>query len=395
LADLNGIASHQRTAFQARLKNLHRLGFPQGIGQGRGKAIIYGARELLLMAVAVELAQVGLTPERIIEVIQDDEYPLWMAVHMAASALHHRPQVFREGFSYEWADQEDTDPTPFFLFLDPSTLAPWNDDGEDRASGSFSFGGLGVVRENLARWTTGPSRRLALINVTALVGYIAAYLGGPDGALAIVKEIDAVADGWIRRDDFELDDWLLAIAKPAMLEAAANPQPFVKDGKRTIARLSDVVDLSLPYVHLGPSRHKTLPDMLIRLPGQRELIVDGRMGLLADIPQESIYARVDELAEQPFRTMASDRTNYQVMFVGDDWFLSAAAAHDKDIFEDALSKGVVIATPSALKAMMQKIAELWKDWAAGSPERRAEWDALAGEEWPHEGSASVGDDQEA
>ena len=87
LADINGIPSHQRTAFQARLKNFHRLGFPEGIGKGRGKAVIYTPRELLLMAVAVELTQLGLTPERVIEVIADDELPVWQSVSMAAGAI--------------------------------------------------------------------------------------------------------------------------------------------------------------------------------------------------------------------------------------------------------------------------------------------------------------------
>src|SRR5438445_6962362 len=97
LADLNGIPSHQRTAFQARLKNFHRLDFPEGVGQGRGKAVIYTARELILMAVAVELTQLGLTPERVIEVITDDEYPVWMCVSMAASSIKARPEVFNPG----------------------------------------------------------------------------------------------------------------------------------------------------------------------------------------------------------------------------------------------------------------------------------------------------------
>lgn len=51
-------------AFRARLKHLQRLGFPSGINTGKGKAAQYGWRELFLQFVALELIELGLTPER-------------------------------------------------------------------------------------------------------------------------------------------------------------------------------------------------------------------------------------------------------------------------------------------------------------------------------------------
>ncbi len=91
LAEINDIPNAGRTAFQARLKNYHRLGFPEGIGAGRGRAVVYGVGELIQMAVILEMTQLGLTPERAIKVYQNDEYPVLMAVHMAAQALIGSP----------------------------------------------------------------------------------------------------------------------------------------------------------------------------------------------------------------------------------------------------------------------------------------------------------------
>jgi len=61
-----------------------------------------------------------------------------------------------------------------FLFFDP-TAPPrsptFRKNNEDQASETFFYGGRTSFRENIVRWTAGPhTRRLSLINVTALLG---------------------------------------------------------------------------------------------------------------------------------------------------------------------------------------------------------------------------------
>ena len=402
LADLNGIPSHQRTAFQARLKNFHRLGFPEGIGQGRGKAAIYGARELVLMALAVELTQLGLTPERVIEVIREDEYPLWMCVRMAAGALAARHEVFNPGpgdfgkecevwgFSPDCADNSDTDPLSMFLYCDPAALAPWDEEGEDRSSATFFYGGAGVIRDNISRWTTGPTRRLALINVTKLLFDMAVHIAG-SGGLAIVKEFGAAADLWIHRGDFDLDDWAASTLAPLMSEAAADPKTFYA-GKKGYTSIEDVIPKEGPPFVFKPKQDaaKSKPDLIIRLPGQRELIVDAKMTPLADIPQEAIYQRAEELAGHPYRTKLSDKTDYQLLYVPDDWWFASAVAIDRRIFAQCLSLKVIVVTPRTLKMFLDEVAKLWAEEGAKSEDRREEFEFLTSESWGH-----YGDDQEA
>jgi hypothetical protein len=402
LAELNGIPSHQRTAFQARLKNFHRLGFPEGIGKGRGKAVVYGARELVLMALAVELTQLGLTPERVIEVIREDEYPVWMAVRMAASYLTSRSEVFNPGpgdfgkecevwgFSPDCADNADTDPYSMFLYCDPAALAPWNEQGEDRSSATFFFGGIGVIRDNISRWTTGPTRRLALINVTKLLFDMAVYIAKSEG-LAVVNQFETAADAWIHRSDFDLDDWIVSTIRPLMMEASADPKPFYA-GKRGHVSLRELLSEDRPpYVFIPEHAGDNQPDLIIRLPGQRELIVDAKMMLSADIPQEAIYSRAEELAEHPYRTIYSDRTDYQLLFVPDDWWFAKAVAIERRIFEQCLSVKVIIVTPLTLATLLGAVAKLWDEEIKKSPERREEFEGLSSESWDR----YYGDHQEA
>jgi hypothetical protein len=401
LADINGIPSYQRTAFQARLKNFHRLGFPEGIGKGRGKAVVYGPRELVLMALAVELTQLGLTPERVIEVIREDEYPLWMCVRMAASSLVSRHEVFNPGpgdfgkecdvwgFSPDCADNADTDPLSMFLYCDPAALAPWDEEGEDRSSATFFYGGSGVIRDNISRWTTGPTRRLALINVTKLLFDMAVHIAS-SGGLAVVKEFEAVADEWIHRGDFDLDDWAAKTLTPLLAEAAADPKTFYA-GKKGYTSISEVIPAGgLPFV-FKPEQDaaKSKPDLVIRLPGQRELIVDAKVMPLADIPQEAIYQRAEALAKHPYRQMFSDKTDYQLLYVPDDWWFASAMAIERGIFQQCLSVKVIVVTPRTLKMFLDEVATLWTEEAAKSEDRREEFESLTSESW-----GRYGDNQE-
>lgn len=50
-------------AFRGRLQHLQRGGFPEGVNTGKGRPAVYGWSQLLQLAVALDLIDVGLTPE--------------------------------------------------------------------------------------------------------------------------------------------------------------------------------------------------------------------------------------------------------------------------------------------------------------------------------------------
>ena len=70
LVALNHVADEKRTAFRARLKHFQRLGFPAGANTGTGTRAIYTFPMLLQMCLATELAQTGMAPLRIVEMIK-------------------------------------------------------------------------------------------------------------------------------------------------------------------------------------------------------------------------------------------------------------------------------------------------------------------------------------
>lgn len=170
LADIHCIDDAKQPAFRSRLKNFHRLSFPIGLHMSKGKTATYGVGHMVEMALAVELTQLGLPPERVVRVLTLNWYPAAMAINMAARALQERPKGF------DLHEVKGTDPLSMFLFFDPAALSPLMSELDtaltpdlDQASDTFFYGGEGVVIDNIVKWTSGYLSRISLINVTSLL----------------------------------------------------------------------------------------------------------------------------------------------------------------------------------------------------------------------------------
>jgi hypothetical protein len=185
LARIHEISNEKRTQFQARLRNFQKHGIPAGVGSGRGRVALYEPGQVLELALALELTQLGLLPERISHVFEHNKFPISQAVLGAARAL-----IQKGGFKPDrerideniptntgpwWVNHDEgEDPNSIFLYFDPTALAPLTDIrekyGEDQASVTFFYGGPELIKRNIVRWTAGPIvRRLSVINVTAVV----------------------------------------------------------------------------------------------------------------------------------------------------------------------------------------------------------------------------------
>ena len=77
------IKEDRLSAFSSRIKNLQRGGMLPDINTGRGVAARYGPEHVFLIASALQLIDVGLTPERAIEVISQQKDYLGLALQSA------------------------------------------------------------------------------------------------------------------------------------------------------------------------------------------------------------------------------------------------------------------------------------------------------------------------
>jgi len=140
--------------------------------------------------------------------------------------------------------------------------------------------------------------------------------------------------------------------------------------------LSQHTDFNLEH-SLDTEDGRLRPDAIVRIPGQKMLVIDAKVSLNAyqaafeagddetrkrnlDLHARSMRGHVQTLGAKSYQSQFDEAPDYVVMFVPGEHFVAAALESDPDLWDFAFHNKVLLATPTNLVAIARTVAMVWQ-----------------------------------
>ena len=170
----------------------------------------------------------------------------------------------------------------------------------------------------------------------------------------------------------------------ALSKALSAPQSSGQWGEMQLRRTVELAGM-IPYCdfleqQVTDSPYSRLrPDMIIRLPGGRNIIVDAKTSLndymkfintgdksFLDEHVKHIKKHIHDLGQKAYWDQFSHTPEFVLMFLPGESFFSIAVKHDPTLIEFGIKEKIIITTPLTLIAVLKSISFAWRQEAISS-----------------------------
>lgn len=165
--------------------------------------------------------------------------------------------------------------------------------------------------------------------------------------------------------------------------ALRRPEVRGRWGEMQLRRVAELAGM-IPHCDFQEQVHQQTddgafkPDMVVHLPSDRNIIIDAKTPIDAYISSVEatddderasqlmrhvgqIETQIKHLSSKKYFAQFTDSADFVVLFIPGESFLQAAVQLRPTLIESAMEKGVVIASPSTLIALLKTVALGWRE----------------------------------